>query len=193
LFKSGSQVEKLLERVRQQNQSRAPADPNYDTYLLPQMFPEGSPAHPSWPSGHATVAGACVTVLKAIFDDCHFIIDPHSPPGNPQPYPSAAAPLYLRDELDKLATDIAFGRNFAGVHYRSDGEHGILLGEEVAIRYLQDHLREYREKFREIGCCASFALTRRNGLRICITPDGVCPAANCTVPMEARIHPKAQL
>merc|ERR1719482_1214165 len=27
--------------------------------LLPLMYPEGSPNHPSWPAGHAVVAGAC--------------------------------------------------------------------------------------------------------------------------------------
>ncbi len=38
-------------------------------------FPEGSPTHPSYGAGHATVAGACVTILKAWFDHgrplCH--------------------------------------------------------------------------------------------------------------------------
>ena len=39
-----------------------------DRYLLPMAFPEGSPMHPSYGAGHATVAGACVTMLKAFFD-----------------------------------------------------------------------------------------------------------------------------
>jgi hypothetical protein len=39
-----------------------------DTYFLPQAFPEGSPQHPSYPQGHATMAGACATILKAAFD-----------------------------------------------------------------------------------------------------------------------------
>src|SRR5215813_8450516 len=34
-----------------------------ETYLLPMAFPEGSPTHPSYGAGHATVAGACVTIL----------------------------------------------------------------------------------------------------------------------------------
>ena len=29
----------------------------YGTYLLPQAYPEGSPLHPAYGSGHATVAG----------------------------------------------------------------------------------------------------------------------------------------
>jgi hypothetical protein len=40
----------------------------YGSYLLPQAYPEGCAMHPSYPSGHATIAGACVTVLKAYFD-----------------------------------------------------------------------------------------------------------------------------
>ncbi len=35
------------------------------TKLLPMAFPEGSPTHPAYGAGHATVAGACVTILKA--------------------------------------------------------------------------------------------------------------------------------
>ena len=30
----------------------------YGTYLLPQAFPEGSPTHPCYPTGHGSVAGA---------------------------------------------------------------------------------------------------------------------------------------
>ena len=32
-------------------------------------LPQGSPNHTSYGSGHATVAGACVTMLKAFFDE----------------------------------------------------------------------------------------------------------------------------
>jgi len=41
----------------------------WDSYLLPQAYPEGSPIHPSYPGGHATVAGACSVVLKSLFDE----------------------------------------------------------------------------------------------------------------------------
>lgn len=43
----------------------SPADGK--NYLLPMAFPEGSPMHPAYGAGHATVAGACTTVLKAFF------------------------------------------------------------------------------------------------------------------------------
>lgn len=38
------------------------------TYFLSQAFPEGSPAHPAYPTGHGTVGGACITVLKFFFN-----------------------------------------------------------------------------------------------------------------------------
>src|SRR4051812_7614099 len=47
----------------------------HHTYLLPQAYPEGCPLHPSYPAGHATIAGACVTILKAFFNE-NFVI-PH--------------------------------------------------------------------------------------------------------------------
>ncbi len=37
------------------------------TLLLPMAFTPGSPTHPAYGAGHATVAGACVTILKACF------------------------------------------------------------------------------------------------------------------------------
>ncbi len=49
------------------------------TYLLPQAFPEGSPTHPAYGAGHATVAGACVTILKAWFDESFVIPNPVVP------------------------------------------------------------------------------------------------------------------
>jgi hypothetical protein len=35
----------------------------FGTALLPLAYPEGAPMHPSYPAGHAVIAGACVTVL----------------------------------------------------------------------------------------------------------------------------------
>ncbi len=46
------------------------------TFLLPQAYPEGAPVHPAYPSGHATWAGATVTVLKAFFNESTIMPDP---------------------------------------------------------------------------------------------------------------------
>ena len=39
----------------------------HGSLLLPIAFTPGSPAHPAYGAGHATVAGICVTILKAYF------------------------------------------------------------------------------------------------------------------------------
>src|SRR5215217_6093287 len=43
--------------------------------LLPMAFPEGSPTHPAYGAGHVTVAGACVTILKAWFKETTRLVD----------------------------------------------------------------------------------------------------------------------
>lgn len=52
----------------------------------------------------------------------------------------AVAGMTVGTELNKLASNIAIGRNWAGVHFRADSTEGVLLGERVAIRYMQDKL-----------------------------------------------------
>ena len=52
---------------------------NDNSYFLSQAFPEGSPAHPAYPTGHGTVAGACITVLKFFFDGGFVIPKPQVP------------------------------------------------------------------------------------------------------------------
>jgi hypothetical protein len=61
------------------------------------------------------------------------------------PYRGAA--LTVGGELNKLASNIALGRNWAGVHWRSDGSAGLTLGEAIAMEVLA-HLRTtYPEHF----------------------------------------------
>ena len=106
--------------------------------LLPAAYPEGSPTHPSYPAGHATIAGACVTVLKAFFDNDAFIKNPKQVNENGSGLEDYYGKLSVVGELNKLANNIAIGRNIAGVHYRADGDNGLLLGEQVAINVLSD-------------------------------------------------------
>src|SRR5262245_6739079 len=48
----------------------------FGTYLLPQAYPEGCPCFPAFTGGHATIAGACVTVLKSFFNESFVIPNP---------------------------------------------------------------------------------------------------------------------
>jgi hypothetical protein len=52
-----------------------------NSYFLPQAFPEGSPTHPAYPTGHGAVAGACITALKFFFDGTFAIENPLVPSG----------------------------------------------------------------------------------------------------------------
>ena len=112
----------------------------FGSALLPQAYPEGAPPHPAYPSGHAAVAGACVTVLKAMFDEKRKLRFPLQPTRDGKDWeainPNLPAPT-VGAELNKLATALSVGRNFAGVHWRSDAWQGLLLGESVATAWLR--------------------------------------------------------
>lgn len=146
------------------------------TYLHAQVYPEASPAHPSYPAGHAVIAGACITVIKAIWEDTT-LLNSRFAPVRPDPLnPTLLVPLAgqgenlmtVASELDKLASNIGVGRDWAGVHYRADCDQGMLLGQQVAIKYLQDQACTYTEQG-----FTGFVLTQFDGTRIRITSDTV--------------------
>lgn len=136
-------------------------------YLLPMAFPEGSPMHPSYGAGHATVAGACVTILKAFFDtsavlaktstetvafkrqgsgDTAIAFRAPDLPGSPAEDLVSHTPkqfLTLEGELNKLAANIAIGRDMAGVHYFADYYSSLRLGEKIAIGILEEQALTY--------------------------------------------------
>lgn len=125
--------------------------------LLPVAYPEGSPMHPSYGAAHGAVAGACITVLKAFFRTHAFdgsrvslaaaglprvlvpaaggktLIDSTRPE-------DSADCLTLNGELNKLAANIALGRNLAGVHFYSDYFDSIRMGERIAVGILAEHM-----------------------------------------------------
>ena len=130
--------------------------------LLPMAFPEGSPTHPSYGAGHATVAGACVTILKAWFDESFVIEHPAEPdPSGVTLFPyNGSDTLTIGGELNKMASNVALGRNTAGVHWRSDGTESLKLGEAIAISVLRDQKLGYNEVFN------GFSLTNFDGTKV---------------------------
>jgi hypothetical protein len=134
----------------------------HGSYLLPQAFPEGSPTHPSYGAGHATVAGACVTVLKAFFDGAFVLPDPVVPNGDGTALvPWVGAPLTVAGELDKIAANIAFGRNAAGIHWRTDYSESLRLGEAVALGILEEQKHAHNQDF-------TYTLTTFDGATVAI-------------------------
>lgn len=121
----------------------------FESYLLPMAYAEGCPTHPAYPAGHATVAGACATVLKAFFNENFVLPNPMLVSEDGLSLEALhGIPLTVGGELNKLAANIALGRDTAGVHWRSDGTAGLKLGEAVALSILSDLKATCHESFR---------------------------------------------
>jgi hypothetical protein len=122
----------------------------YGTWLLSQAFPEGSPTHPSYPTGHGVVGGACLTVLKFFFKGNFVIPNPMMPSSDGlslSPY-TGGDQLTVNGELNKLGHNVSFGHGIhAGIHWRSDTDTSLLLGEAVALSFLRDRALTYNEPF----------------------------------------------
>jgi hypothetical protein len=185
--------------VKCKNGVMAPCGINPDDFkncnlLLPMAFPEGSPMHPAYGAGHATVAGGCVTMLKAFFEmyeDCdsgklrtlklgdkdYFV-----PNNNGTKLKNVAdVPLTIQDELDKLAANISIGRNMAGVHFYSDYYDSLRMGERVAVGILLEQCPTYGDEvemtfdsfdgdriniYGEAGSCPSLSIIDKQGVAV---------------------------
>jgi len=164
--------------------SQFPEIDDTKNFLLPMAFPEGSPTHPAYGAGHATVAGACVTVLKAFFEMYEadgrterawplpgFVVDFRDGTGGNagEGGELVAAPgspkLTIQGELDKLAANISIARNMAGVHYYTDYSESLRLGERIAVSILEEQLSMYGEP-------VSMSFASFDGDRVRITSSG---------------------
>ncbi len=139
----------------------------HGTYLMPQAFPEGSPTHPCYPTGHGTVGGACITALKFFFDGNFVIPNPVVPSDDGLSLlPFSGEPQTVNGELNKLAHNISFGHGIhAGIHFRSSTYFSILLGEQIALSVLQDRANSYNEPF-------SITITKFDGTTATISNPG---------------------
>ncbi|MEM6470559.1 MAG: vanadium-dependent haloperoxidase [Planctomycetota bacterium] len=150
---------KKMRELRCKCKGRLPCDEDAfekNNLLLPMAFPEGSPMHPAYGAGHATVAGGCVTMLKAFFEmytESDSGIErtlgaayvPTEDGKELTKAPKTKKPLTIQGELDKLAANISIGRNMAGVHYYSDYYDSIRMGERVAVGILLEQAPTYGE------------------------------------------------
>jgi len=135
-----------------------------DAYFLPMAFTAGSPTHPAHGAGHATVAGACVTVLKAWYQEDDLIapmirasshpqtrakldvLQPKKTVGDLPAYAGGdEGAMTVGGELNKIASNVAMGRSMGGVHWRTDNTRSLRLGEQVATMMLVRHIADYSE------------------------------------------------
>jgi acid phosphatase (class A) len=85
------------------------------------------PGHPSYPSGHATMAYTWAHLLTAVV-------------------PAA------RTRLEQAAFEVAYNREVAGVHFPSDSEAGRRLAEQMATVMLKDErLNDFKRVFKTLA------------------------------------------
>ena len=151
----------------------------FGTYLMPEAFPEGAPPHPCYPTGHGTVAGACLTALKFFFDGSQKIRPLLLAAGSDVmqtsedglslvPYTGADRDsLTVNGELSKLAFNISFGHGIhSGIHFRSSTNASILLGEQLGISVLNDRTEGYNEPF-------NISITKFDGTTVTFSNSGM--------------------
>jgi hypothetical protein len=132
----------------------------HGSHFMPLAYPEGSPTHPCYTGGHATVAGACVTAIKFFFDGAQKLrplllaqgrdlVQPSTDGLSLVPYTGADRDqIDINGELSKVAFNVCFGHGVhAGIHFRSSNYWGVLLGEAVALSVLKDRAKSYIEPF----------------------------------------------
>jgi len=109
------------------------------------------------------IAGACATVLKALFEETDLVSGVMTPSDDGLSLVADSnVALTIGGELNKLAFNIPMARDWAGIHYRSDASAGLLLGEAVAICFLQDNVGTFTESF------ARFQFTKFDGTAVSI-------------------------
>ncbi|OJH39805.1 hypothetical protein BON30_19765 [Cystobacter ferrugineus] len=156
----------VLDRIQAYNElvnKRRGLNNGQGSFLLPVMMPIGSPTDPAHPGGHGYTAGSRSALLKAWFKEDFVIPNPVKPNRDGtalEPYVPGVdgPPLTVAGELNKLAHNTAIGRDAYGIHYRADDLAGFRLGEDVAIRLIQEERPTYVESvFR------GFVFTRLDG------------------------------
>ena len=158
LLEETSQCEADPHLIKPGNPAWIGEDNHEDICLLPMAYAEGSPLHPSYGAGHATVAGGCVTILKAFFDTVENSDNRHEPklwPSTVDLFEADVSGLHLNmldrndmtiaGELNKLAANISIARNMGGVHFYSDYYDSARMGERIAMSILLEQMFHYDE------------------------------------------------
>jgi len=135
--------------------------PGANSYTLPLMLRAGSPVHPPYPSIRGEIAGACCTILKIFFKTDqpwlslpgvingelsgipNAIVEANKDGTKLKKYSGNGANQYeitITDEINKLCSNAITGRDWTGLGYRSDCFAGALIGEQLAIHYMEDLL-----------------------------------------------------
>jgi hypothetical protein len=146
-FAKDTLITELFDKISENNKCKEP--------FLQMIYNEGSPTHPSCPAGHAVLAGASVTMLKAMLktnDENDEPLKWNTDKRNTNKVDKSGQTLTelseeedptivnmtINGELNKLAVNMSYGRMFGGVHYRQDCDIGLEIGEQYAIETLKN-------------------------------------------------------
>lgn len=98
----------------------ADADPTWEPWL--DFFPSGTPAHPEYPSAHASLSGSAASVLASVFgENTSFTVTSESRRGT-----------RAFSSFSSAVSEIADARVFGGIHFRTSCDRGNTLGRSVA-------------------------------------------------------------
>ena len=92
-----------------------------------------NPMHPEYPCAHCTFQGAAAGVLQTLYGDTvpRFTLTSTTAPGVNRVF----------DRLSDYVADVINGRVYEGVHYRTSGEVGAVLGRKIAEYVAQGYLK----------------------------------------------------
>jgi hypothetical protein len=108
-------------------QNAAPtADPTWESLLT-------TPAHPDYPSGHATYGGAAAEVLKAVLGDDR--VDASFT------WPEAGGVTRTYASFSQLDREIIDARVWGGIHFRQTDEDSSALGRQIGDYAVKTWLR----------------------------------------------------
>lgn len=96
--------------------------------MLPALHHDGAALRSADVSDRAVIAGALITLLKAVFADANTDAD------------DAANRADLTPDLDALAANLALGRSVAGGFYPYENKQNLLFGQGIALQILRETL-----------------------------------------------------
>jgi len=98
----------------------ADADPTWEPWL--DFFKSGTPAHPEYPSAHASLSSSAAFVLASVFgENTTFTVNSEARPGT-----------RTFSSFTSTVDEIADARVFGGIHFRTSCVRGNSLGRSVA-------------------------------------------------------------
>ena len=140
--------------------------------------------HPSFPHGHGTVAGAAVTIIKAMLRlETEFgqsVVWPRPMNDGSEDgttLNTKTGQTTFTAELNKLAFNVALGRMCVGQHFNTEAYESLLFGEEIGIQFLRKRLCDSDSQ----TLLRPFRFERFDGTKIILR--------GCTDPIEVFIAP----